>query len=460
MSTVKVNTVDKRTGSTLTLGGCGTTVTLGAGATQSGFGRTGTVDWCTTAKTAPFTGVSGKGYFVNTSCGAVTVTLPATPTAGDIISIKDYAGTFQANNLTLCRNGSKIAGGCAFNPALDSKNQSVTLIYVDATQGWLPVSDDSSLVSSSDVYITATGGTITTCGDYKTHVFTADGCFSVTAGAGPVAQIDYLVVGGGSAGSYGSGGSSGGAGAGGVRVGAVVPSGCHSPIVTTGFPVSIQTYPITVGGGGAKSPGGTGGQGTNSILSTLIAAAGGIGSYNGSSEPVMSGGSGGGGGGFGNPGGLGNTPAVSPPQGNNGGTSTYDGSNYFRAGGGGGATSAGTCGISQPGGGSGGNGIDVTPIFGAAPQPFYQANQPNRGPSADGKFAGGGGGGSGHYTGGQIPVGAGGPGGGGNGSNGCGSNAFDGTANTGGGGGGAGYPVPGCGGSGGSGIVVIKYKFQ
>ena len=68
MSTVKVNTVDKRTGSTLTLGGCGTTVTLGAGATQSGFGRTGTVDWCTTAKTAPFTGVSGKGYFVNTTC--------------------------------------------------------------------------------------------------------------------------------------------------------------------------------------------------------------------------------------------------------------------------------------------------------------------------------------------------------------------------------------------------------
>jgi hypothetical protein len=60
MSTVKVNTVDKRTGGTLTLGGCGTTVTLGAGATQSGFGRTGTVDWCTTAKTSPFTGVSGK----------------------------------------------------------------------------------------------------------------------------------------------------------------------------------------------------------------------------------------------------------------------------------------------------------------------------------------------------------------------------------------------------------------
>ena len=56
MSTIKVNTVTKRTGSTLTLGECGATVTLACGATQTGFGRTGTVDWCTTAKTSPLTG--------------------------------------------------------------------------------------------------------------------------------------------------------------------------------------------------------------------------------------------------------------------------------------------------------------------------------------------------------------------------------------------------------------------
>ena len=79
MSTIKVNTVTKRTGSTLTLGECGATVQLATGATQTGFGRTGTVDWCTTAKTSPFTAVSGDGYFVNTTSGAVTVTLPASP---------------------------------------------------------------------------------------------------------------------------------------------------------------------------------------------------------------------------------------------------------------------------------------------------------------------------------------------------------------------------------------------
>ena len=64
MSKIEVNTVDVQCGSTLTLGSSGKTVTLATGATQSGFGRTGTVDWCTTAKTGPLTAVSGKGYFI------------------------------------------------------------------------------------------------------------------------------------------------------------------------------------------------------------------------------------------------------------------------------------------------------------------------------------------------------------------------------------------------------------
>ena len=53
MSTIKVNTVTKRTGSTLTLGESGATVALACGATQTGFGRSGSVNWCTTAKTTP-----------------------------------------------------------------------------------------------------------------------------------------------------------------------------------------------------------------------------------------------------------------------------------------------------------------------------------------------------------------------------------------------------------------------
>ena len=108
MSTVKVNTIDKRTGSTLTLGGSGTAVTLACGATQTGFGRTGTVNWCTTAKTSPLTVASGNGYFINTAGGAITVTLPSSPSAGDIVAFKDYANTWDTNAVTIGRGGSKI----------------------------------------------------------------------------------------------------------------------------------------------------------------------------------------------------------------------------------------------------------------------------------------------------------------------------------------------------------------
>jgi len=93
MSKIEVNTVDVQCGSTLTLGSSGKTVKIATGASTCGMGRTGTVDWCTTAKTSPFTSVNGKGYFVNTTGGAITVTLPSSPTAGDIIAVKDYANT-------------------------------------------------------------------------------------------------------------------------------------------------------------------------------------------------------------------------------------------------------------------------------------------------------------------------------------------------------------------------------
>ena len=59
MSKIEVDAIDKQSGSTLTLGGSGTAVTLASGATQSGFGRTGTVNWVTTKKTTSFTAVSG-----------------------------------------------------------------------------------------------------------------------------------------------------------------------------------------------------------------------------------------------------------------------------------------------------------------------------------------------------------------------------------------------------------------
>jgi hypothetical protein len=436
----------KKCGSTITLGSCGATISLACGATQTGFGRTGTVDWCTTAKTAPFTGVSGKGYFVNTTCGAVTVTLPASPSAGDIISIADYASTFQTNNLTICRNSSKINGGCN-NANLNTQGQSITLVYVDATRGWKNTMDSTSNVTGQPNFIVATGGTISCCGDYKIHTFTSDGCFSITTAPTPANNnVSYMVVAGGGGGATSSNGNSGGGGgAGGFREGKV--SGdpyIASPLAAaTGIPVSITSYPITVGGGGASVTASPfqGINGSVSVFSTITSAGGGgAGSGFSPASPTstgLAGGSGGGGGGgsnvSSNPGGAGNTPPVSPPQGNpGGGARPGPGPASDTASGGGGG--AGGPGSNSPNGANGGAG-------GA------HVNSSITG--SDLEYAGGSGGSG-------IPGCRGTPGGGGAGQSEPSSSA--GTSNTGGGGGGA-YSCA-SGKAGGSGVVIIRYKYQ
>jgi hypothetical protein len=425
----------------ITIGASGDTVTLAAGASQSGFGRSGSVNWDTTPKTSsPVTAVSGNGYFINTTSIAITVNLPSTPAAGDIVAIADYANTSATNNITVGRNGSLIDGE-AINAKIKINGQVYTLVYVDATEGWKTVNQTFNQINTAE-FVAATGGTITTCGDYKIHSFTGPGTFTVTNAGNPIGSstVDYLVVaGGGTGGSPGATGyESGGGGAGGLRTG-------------TSFPISVTTFPITVGAGGVGSPSG-GGSGNQSIFSTITSAGGGSGGPV-NTGPSLDGAPGGSGGGSsqGGPGvglgGTGNTPPVAPPQGNPGGQSTTP----ARGGGGGGSSTAGGGGAA-PTAGIGGSGTDVTPIFGAAPKPFYIADGPNAGPSSGGIFAGGGGG--------STPGQAGGPGGGANGSPGI--PGYAGIANTGGGGGGITTPAPpsAAGGSGGSGIVLIKYKYQ
>ena len=161
MSKIEVNQIDVQCGSTLTLGSAGKTVTLAGCASQTGFGRTGTVNWCTTAKTAPLTVASGNGYFINTSGGAITVTLPSSPSAGDIVAFKDYGNSWSTHNVTVGRGGSKINGAC-FDAVLNTQSQSVTLIYVDGTKGWQDIHDSTSNVTGGPSFICATGGTVAT----------------------------------------------------------------------------------------------------------------------------------------------------------------------------------------------------------------------------------------------------------------------------------------------------------
>jgi hypothetical protein len=440
-------------GSTITLGASGDTITLACGASQSGFGRAGSVNWCSTIYTnspGTVTATSGKGFFLNTTSGSITITLPSSPSFGDIVAIKDYANTFDCNSVTVNRNGSKLSGACA-NGLLATEGQSVTLVFTDSTRGWLNVNTDTTV--EAPAFISATGGTITTSGNYKIHTFTSDGNFVATAGtSAPNNEVSYMVVAGGGGAPYQQGG---GGGAGGYREDkASNDSYSASPLDGAGaITVSTQTYPITVGAGGAGGTGpnsNTSAPGSVSTFSTITSAGGGNGAPSG---PHPGGAPGGSGGGAGenqpNPGSNGNQPPVSPAQGNPGGNGCRGGPNAGSAGGGGGAGGSGgpIQGTSPDStGGAGGNGT-ASSITGS---PVTRAGGGGGGgyPTAGstGGPAGPGGGGAAGGTGGSIP----GPGE---------SPGTSGTANTGGGGGSGSWPTT-TGGSGGSGVVVIRYKFQ
>ena len=459
MSKIEVNAVEPQCGTTLTLGASGDTVTLGSGASQSGFGRTGTVDWQTgSIKTATFTAASGEGYFCNTTGGAFTVNLPA-GSAGAIVSVQDYNNTFDSNALTVEPNGSEKINGGDGNIILNTEGEGLTLVYVDSTVGWRSI-QDNVFADVGNEFITATGGTITTSGNCKIHTFTGPGTFAVSGLAACSAHnaLSYIVVAGGGGGGAEEGG---GGGAGGFRE-VKTPVSPYTASPLDGYPsapnritATVASFPITVGGGGngQTEPTVAASNGSNSIFSSITSAGGGRGG--GQNSPTMDGGPGGSGGGGhgdggGSPkaGGTGNTPPVSPAQGTNGGAGAgRTGTTNEGGGGGGGATAAGTGGSTSPNpggtGGPGGAGA-TTSISGS---PVARA---------------GGGGGAATTPAGVI--GTGGTGGGGDGTKSQPSTAEAGTVNTGGGGGGGGGnggagPLS-KGGAGGSGIVIIRYKFQ
>ena len=469
-STIKVDNVQNqpgtniinKCGTTITLGASSDTVALAAGASQTGFGRTGTVDWQTgDIKTGDFTAATGKGYFVNTTSGTITATLPASPTAGDIVGLKDYALTFDTNSMFIGRNSQPINGTTGTTLEISTEGATIMLVYVDGVKGWVPTQDDASaLIAVTPTYIAATGGTPTTVGDYKVHTFTGPGTLCVSAIGNPAGstKIDYLVVAGGAGGGWDRGG---GAGAGGFRESKQTGAPWSaSPLATcVGITAAVQGYPIVVGGGGAGGSGpaiptSRGTSGDNSSFSTITSAGGGGGGAANPSSPTGPGVAGGSGGGAGNrqgcgtmPGGAGNTPPVSPSQGNTGGPAVGPGP-VTPGGGGGGATAVGTTATASVGNGVAGGAGATTTISNVSTA-----------------YAGGGGGGASYCCGSTCRTGGpGGVGGGGAGGASPGGNVgIAGTVNTGGGGGGGGNPSghgPSIGGTGGSGIVIIRYKFQ
>ena len=110
-------------------------LTTDGSGTLSFVDNTGGTDW-QAVKTGNFTASAGHGVFANTSGGAWTLTLPASPSLGDEVSFVDYAGTFDTYNLTIARNSSKIHGADE-DLTVSVERAANTLVFTDATQGWL-----------------------------------------------------------------------------------------------------------------------------------------------------------------------------------------------------------------------------------------------------------------------------------------------------------------------------------
>ena len=360
--------------------------------------------WQSPAKTSSFAAAIGSGYYLNTTTGAITVTLPSSPTIGDSIGMIDYAGTAASNNIIL--TSSNNIQGSSDDKIVNYTRGALRITYADTTQGWVAsaaANDGTSALNPSPLL------------------------------------VDFLVVaGGGGSGSNFAGGS----GAGGLRTSFGNETGGSVTPAETALTFSKATaYTITVGDGGTGAPNGTSQIGDNgdpssisgSDITDITTVGGGRGAFSGSAS--QGGSTGGSGGGWASVSGSGYAGTVG--QGKAGGNNTT-GTNCG-TGGGGGSTGVGvnTPGSCASGGGGAGLQVDIDGL-----NNFY---------------AGGGGGGTYQST---STSNIGGSGIGGNGgiftlASGIITQATSGAANTGSGGGG-GSAGGGLGGDGGSGIVILR----
>lgn len=89
--------------------------------------------WVT--KTGNYTAVAGDALLIDTTSAAITITLPASPTANDVVRFADYAGTWAVNKVTFGRNGLKIMG-LSEDYDITTANLNGVMTYIDTTQGW------------------------------------------------------------------------------------------------------------------------------------------------------------------------------------------------------------------------------------------------------------------------------------------------------------------------------------
>jgi hypothetical protein len=364
------------------------------------------ISWQSVVTAATLSAVSNRGYWIDTTSNACTVTLPASATVGDTIVLVDYARNWGTNKITINQNSLNFQGFPSPSPEYNTSGQSVTLVYSGATKGWIPTVDDD-----------------------------------VTNEVPQSTTISYLVIAGGAGGGSGTGG---GGGAGGYRSAYSTESSGGGGSVETPLTILAGTViTLTVGAGGAGgTANGRGSSGVDSSITgsgvTTITSSGG-GGGGGRASPFTGNSGGSGGGGSSASGGDSAGGSGTANQGYAGGTGR-GGITGQPNGGGGGAGAVGVTGVANQSG-NGGSGVAST-ITGSSVS-----------------RAGGGGAGETEFYGALRGTGA--DGGGNGGSNASGIyTGTAGTANTGGGGGGSGKnPGPNtgvAGAAGGSGVVILR----
>ena len=226
------------------------------------------IAWQAVTTGTTLTAVAGRGYPIDTTSNVCTVTLPASASVGDQIIFTDYARTWATYAVTLDQGSLKYQSQAA-NPVYNTDGASLHIVYMDVTQGWIPLYDGAVDYASLPAY-----------------------------------NVEYLVVAGGGGGGHGYTGGyyAGGGGAGGYRNSyASEDSGKESATESVASVTSGVTYTLTVGGGGAYTTNGVNGVvgEDSSFIGTgvSITSAGGGYGQGGNDSTVATGGPGGCGGG-------------------------------------------------------------------------------------------------------------------------------------------------------------------
>ena len=112
----------------------------------------GGTSWQSVVTASTLTAVAGNGYPINTTSNACTVTLPGSASVGDTIEFTDYARNFATNALTLNPNSLNFQGNSSPNPSYATAGQHITIVYHDATKGWIPTVDDEVTLETPQAY--------------------------------------------------------------------------------------------------------------------------------------------------------------------------------------------------------------------------------------------------------------------------------------------------------------------